>query len=260
MAAFLALALTVLLCLTASPALAVPTLQLYIEGSTYDATTESWVFTGDQFKVWVLGSSGPIYDVKLTVAFPAGLDPGNILMAPTTATVGLLPAPGDTSTPGAATIVLSPSSAANASSPCGANGTVGTIPCQGDGTPLPQHGEFGAGIQWVEFALGNFTLTDSPIGDFIDTFPGTFPAMGQINAYQVTVNSDPDVAFPAGTVLHFDAFDHIVQRNGGTRVVFAPFSHDAIDQPQVAEPSSLLLLVAGGGALAALCRRRRRPS
>ena len=115
-------------------------------------------------------------------------------------------------------------------------------------------------MQWIEFYLGNLSQTDSPIGDFIDAFPGSFPSIGQINVYQVTVNSDPSVAFPAGTELHFDAFDHIVQHNGKNRVVFAPFSHDAIDQPSVPEPSSLVLLVVGGGVLAALCRRRHRRS
>lgn len=208
--------------------------------------------------MWVLGSSGPIYDVKLTVAFPAGLNPSNITIAETVATPGLPPSPGDTSPPALPTLEGTPSSAWGSSGPCADNGTIGTIPCQGDGTTLPQHGEFGAGTQWIEFALGNFTLTDSPIGDFIDVFPTSFPTLGQINAYLVTVNSDMNVAFPTGTVLHFDAFDHIVQRNGRTRVVFAPFSHDAIDNPSVPEPSSLALLVLGGAALVALRARRGR--
>ena len=74
-------------------------------------------------------------------------------------------------------------------------------------------------------------------------FPSVFPSLGEIKAYWVTVNSDPDIAFPAGTVLHFDAFDQVELRNK-SKVVFAPFSHDAGGHP-VPEPSSLALLVLG---------------
>jgi hypothetical protein len=81
------------------------------------------------------------------------------------------------------------------------------------------------------------TLTDSPIGNFIDSFPTELPSWGQINAYDITLSG-----FPAGTVVHFDAFDSIQSVNR-TRAVFAPFSHDA--EARVPAPSALTLLTAG---------------
>ena len=53
-------------------AMAIPALQLYIEGATYDDNTETWVLSGeDDFKLWVIGdvgSYGTISDVKLAGA------------------------------------------------------------------------------------------------------------------------------------------------------------------------------------------------
>src|SRR3990172_11108618 len=55
-----------------STAMAIPTLQLYIEGSTYDTDTDTWVIaTTSPFKLWVIGdvgAYGPITDVKLSAA------------------------------------------------------------------------------------------------------------------------------------------------------------------------------------------------
>ncbi len=237
---------------------AIPALQLYIEGSTYDATTETWTVVGDQFRLWVLGdvgSRGTISDVKLTAAFAAGLS-GTISVTPAVADPTLLPPHGDPSTPGAVALVASPLSALSPATACGTNGTVGTIPCMSDGvSKLPSHGEFGPGVQWLEWSLGDLTLTDSPIGDFILGFPTEFPSLGQINAYDISV-----AGFPAGTLIHFDAFNH-VQSGNKTRTVFAPFSHDAVDSPdgRVPAPPALALVGAAlAGILAVAGARRRR--
>lgn len=241
-----------------SPALAIPDLQLYLEGSSYDPATATWVFVGDHFKLWVLGDTqhfGTIFHVKLTVAYPTTAGNGTITITPDLASPGLLPPPGDPlPLPPAPLLVTNPSSAASPSNACnGTYGTVGTIPCLGSGKPLAQHGEYGAGVQWIEYLLGDFSASDSPIGDYITVAPpATFPDMGQINVYKVDVSG-----FTAGTLLHFDAFDHVVQTKGRNRFIFAPFSHDALDSPSVPEPSSLLLL--GSGVSAFIWLRLRKP-
>ena len=220
----------------AAPAQAVPVLQLYIEGSTYDATDETWTIqTTGTFTLWVIGDVsryGTIYDVRLSAAaatseIQAG---GTVSLTPTTAT-GITD-PSTASTP-VATV--------NSPSPDGA------IPLLGNGSPLPSHGEFGPGVSFFEWSLGDFTLTDSPIGDFITTFPSSFPDMGQISAYTVTVSGLTEV--------HFDAYDHIESRNK-LKFVKAPFSHDA-SGTNVPEPGVLFLL---GGSLAGLAVWARRRS
>ena len=213
----------------ATAASAVPTLQLYIDGATYDPISETWVTNATTFDLWVLGVS-PVSDVKLSMAYVTG-ESGSITLTPTTAGDFAPPAgDDDTSTPAAP--VLSFSSAD------------GGIPVQGDLTPLPTHGIYGPGVSFLEFNLGNFTLTDSPIGDY-QGIPSSFPDVGQINVYTVTLTG-----FDSG--VHFDAYDHTVTGKDGAQVkyVFAPFSHDA----QVPEASTLLLL-GSGLALAALRRR-----
>jgi len=41
-----------------SAAHAVPALQLYIEGATYDTDSESWVVSSTDFRLWVIGDVG----------------------------------------------------------------------------------------------------------------------------------------------------------------------------------------------------------
>lgn len=199
---------------------AIPELQLYIEDSTYDSGTETWVTTNHHFRLWVLGNVeqfGTISDVKLVAAYKTG-ETGTISITPTTANGTT-----DPSTPSAPTV----------SGPYN-----GTIPVTGDGTPLASHGIYGTGTSWFQYSLGNFSLTDSPIGDYITSVPTDFPKDGQINAYIFDVTGYPSV--------HFDTFDHIAIGKNNVKYVFAPFSHDAEDDGgKIPEPATLSLLGLG---------------
>lgn len=213
---------------------AVPALQLYVEGSTYDGATDTWVLsTSGSFNVWVIGNvAGPggvgsIYDVKLSAAVMTA-ESGSVAL--TSTTTGMLT---DPSTPVAPI----------------ANGLSadGAIPIKGDGSLLPAHGVYGPGTSFYEWSLGDFTLTDSPIANFIDVYPSVFTAnAGQINVYQVSVSGY--------TTVHFDAYDHYEARSG-FKYVKAPFSHDAEVSP-IPEPEIYAMMVAGLGLLGFAAWRR----
>jgi hypothetical protein len=224
----------------AQPAQAVPVLQLYIEGATYDAATESWHATipaSGVIRLWAIGnvsgpgSHGTISNVRLAVAYGAGDTPAVTLTPSTTGGFGGF---ADPSTPSAPTYIQTR--------------TDGSVPTLSDGTSLPQHGEYGPGTAWQEFRLGNFTLADSPTGDFINAFP-TSPASGgsQINVYEITVTGTDFV--------HFDLYDGI-QTGRKARAVFAPFSHDADGGGRVPEGGSTAIML-GLGLLGFAGLRRR---
>ena len=88
----------------------------------------------------------------------------------------------------------------------------GAIPVRGDGSLLPTHGIYGPGVSFLEFDLGDFTLTDSPIRDY-QGIPTSFPAVGQINVYEVTLTG-----FPSG--IHFDTYDPTVTGMNGSQVKY----------------------------------------
>lgn len=215
--------LTLLGCATVPSALAEPLLQLYIEGATYDVGSETWVASGGStLRLWTIGNvdggggAGTISDVKLSIAYADGLTP---TFGFTSSTTGGLGGFDDPSTPGAAVFSQTV--------------TDGSAPLLGDGSPLPAHGIYGAGTDWTEYLLGDFSLTDSEIEDFITSFPtASGPTEGQINVYEITVGGVAE-----GTTFHFDLYDHVV---GGNDFLykFAPFSHDAENTSSTGRPTS----------------------
>lgn len=219
-------------------AYAIPNLQLYIEGATYNASTETWDFvpSGGSFTLWAIGNTledygghGDIEDVSLIAAYNANASDVSISLTPTTTNyLGVI----DVNPPG---IPVGPSAE-----------TVGGAP-DFDGRSLPGHGVYGDDTAWVTFGLGDFTEHGDSIGDFNgdSPFPALIPQSGQINAYEVLI-SGTDLNY-----VHFDLTGDAVRGSG-----FAPFSHDA----QVPETSSLALWGILGGVFAVGCwfRRRRR--
>jgi hypothetical protein len=186
------------LVLVAGGAHAVPVLQIYIDGATYDTVTETWVVSEPEFDLWVIGNvdaQGTIFDVKLTASF-FGLS-GTMTLTPTNTTTIT-----DPSVPAAPTVFA-----------------MGT----GGHPVLPDHGIFNdptlAG--WTDYSLGDMDLLDSPIADFngSETFPTTFPNSGQVNVYHVVMEG--------WTKVHFDAYGETVNSANGKKSFWkSPFSHD----------------------------------
>jgi hypothetical protein len=225
----------------ASAAHAIPVLQLYVEGSTYDEGTETWVLTGagDPVTLWTIGnvdgpgSHGSIHDVRLSIAYadPGGAEP-TISLTPTT--TGGLGGFTDPSTPGAPTYIQTV--------------TDGSSPVLEGGGSMGPHGIYGSGTHWQEFLLGDFTLTDSPMADFISAFPSAdFPGTGQINAYEIIVDGP--------TVYHLDLYGY-TGSGDKTKPRFAPFSHDVSVIPNP-EPATVALLGLGLLGLGARFRRKK---
>ncbi|MEX2139935.1 MAG: choice-of-anchor N protein [Pirellulales bacterium] len=228
-------------------------LQLYIEGATYQADTESWVWEssepGEMVRLWAIGNisapggKGTIHDIRLSIVYDSDAVFSSIVLTPTKA--------GGT---GMYNGVTDPSVAPIATA-IGAPHDDGSVPLLGDGSPLPPHGEYGEGRTWQEFDLGDFDEPDSLIGDFIYSFPTELHAGGQIHAYEVEV-----IGATEPFQLHFDLYNHIEAKNGA-RVTFAAFSHDGTIHPpiaQVPEASSILAWLLGGVACCVVRFARRR--
>ena len=200
---------------------AVPALQLYIEGAIYDTDSESWVVSSNEFKLWVIGNVGhvgTIHNVQLTAAFlTSEIGTGSISLTPQTTSNLVVGDPSISSNP----------------TPVAGVGADGTLPVMSDGRELPSHGIYGDGTSFHQWSLGDFSLTDSRIGDFSEAFPTSFPEMGQVNVYSVQMTGY--------TMIHFDAFNSV---EGANHALKAPFSHDATASP-VPEPGTLMLLGAG---------------
>lgn len=221
-----------------APASAVPTLQVYIEGATYDDEAETWKITSPSNKplrLWAVGNvdgpggKGPIFDVKAAFAYSTGA--GNVTIDIASATTNDFGGFTDPSTPDAATYI--------------ATHTDGSRPVRADGKKLAKHGVYGNGTVWQEWSFGDFTETDSPIADFIDAFPqAPLEASGQINAYDVSVSG-----LNEGEWVNIDIYGYILNKKGHVKSRFAPFSHNAAFEIASFNPSSGAAVPAPGAGL-----------
>ncbi|GAB6188067.1 choice-of-anchor N protein [Thermopirellula anaerolimosa] len=241
--------LVISLCWAGRGAQAEPLLQLYLEGGVYDSSTESWYIAppgssaGEPFRLWVIGNTyqaGIIHDVRLSMAYAAEHRTADrdltVTLSPMTANLI-----SDPSLPTAPTFVQF--------------GAAGTVPLLGDGSPLPAHGIFGANTVWQEWLLGDFQLRDSPLGDFVETFPTSWKAnAAQVNVYDIAVQfSNGDSAH--GVQVHFDVYNHVEGANH-VKYKFAPFSHDADGTVDVVPAPPALVGLIGLGAFLPFGARR----
>ncbi len=216
----LKLSLAAILLAFASSASAIPLLQIYIEGATYDSVSETWVTNSSSFDLWVIantngpGSKGRLYDVTLVA----------------TALEGSL-----------SDMTITGSSTSLVTDPSVASDPVADVTGIGAHHSLAPHSIFTGSNVWQDFLLGDMMLADSPIGNASppEMFPdliGGVPNSAQINVYQVELAGE-------FTSIHFDGFGYYYNA-AKNKFTFAPFSHDGEAIP-ITEPVGLMLILLG---------------
>lgn len=209
-----------------SAAFAVPDLQLYIPGATYDGTSDSWVTPNQSFELWVVASNldkQPIYNIHLTAALAAGTTPVD-------GGLSITPVGGSTTTFDAADF------------------TLGTPPPTGLGS-LPPHGIFPT--NYVDMLVTAETPSNS--ADWVDTYD--YPSPGDAKpGYIYRFNVVTTYNF-----VHFDAYGYQVDKRDQSNFMFAPFSHDATSggKPPVPEPATMLLFGLGAAGMGVVRKFRK---
>ncbi|MEW6051900.1 MAG: choice-of-anchor N protein [Candidatus Zixiibacteriota bacterium] len=203
-------------------AFAVPRLQLYIPGATYDNASDTWVTPDQDFELWVVAAKlnrGELFNVNLVASLASG-------QAAVDGGLQITNAANVTTTFDAADFLY------------------GTPPSTGDDAGvMPPHGIFPT--NYTEMLVTS--QTSSPyvgVYDYVDPDdPDTgFDNFGNIYRFNIHTSY---------SYLHFDAYGFYRDVDG--RFIKAPFSHDAESgKTPVPEPATMLLMglgLAGAGVV-----------
>lgn len=212
---------------------AIPDLQIYIPGATYDTSTETWIINSYDYELWVIGSNVDIYDVKFAAAVPTDED-GTIDV---TWIEGILDetelvskGPGYEDIPAYEDILSETAYDPDQ----GISFTEYGTPTMGNGKSLPGHGVFPS--SYYEYWIGDFGLTDT-VNNYIPGDEWSDKASGEIKKFDIHVSGY--------TWVDIAAYDHYIHSKNGAKSVFTPFSHDGAGGTPIPEPSTILLVSAG---------------
>ena len=197
-----------------SSAFAVPNLQLFVAGGSYDEVSESWVTTDGTFQIYVIGANEALSNVRVSMAlgYAESFDPNGTVSVDVNGTTY------DQWLYGHAPLESAP----------------GFDP----GDDLSPHGVYPA--WYTEFGAGDFGLVGGvgdvqPQPDYWDpSVDGYLSGSNRLGQYKVF-----DIAVTGTAFIHFDAY---TLNPDGSIQYFAPFSHDA---SMVPEPGSMILLGMG---------------
>jgi hypothetical protein len=199
--------------LAAPSVFAVPNLQLYISGATYEVDDQTWVIGSSSFDLWVIGNA-EMSNVMVSMALAQDASPAGV-------SINVNGTPYSSFIDGFAPFWTAP----------------GFDP----GDDLARHGIFPT--WYTEFNTADFgpTAWGTSAGRVADVQPpstwnptmGYLPgtANGEFRSYSISVTG--------ASFVHFDAY---TLNGDGSIQYFAPFSHDA---EMVPEPATALLLSLG---------------
>ncbi len=194
---------------------AVPNLQLFIAGATYEWNTQTWVTAGSEFDLYVVSANKIQDDIIISMALGQMDDPSNVAI-------------NFDGTP------------INPSDWVYGYGPIDYIPDSWNGgDDLPRHSIFPT--NYAEIHTGSYGLVENvgdvqpdEFGDFWDPSTGIGDAnqIGEVRSFHITTGG-------AYSMVHFDAYTTNLD---GSIADFAPFSHDASVVP---EPGTIMLLGTG---------------